>query len=582
MTSFEIRRYGFDRDELRTLHDIEAMRNWPVVYVLDRPAEQPARGSVYFGESVNFLKRMADHLASEEKRQLTTVRVVLDETFNKSACLDLESHLIRYAAGDGSLEVLNRVDGVVDANYFDRRRYREVFDEVFEELREEGLFQRTIPEIINSELFKLSPFKALNTDQAVAVDDIMEGLAADLGGDDDSTSVSFVQGAPGTGKTVIAIYLMKLIADIGQHRGGDGVDRDTLFSDFFVEGYRERFQGLKIGLVVPQQALRMSIRRVFDKTPGLSRSMVVTAFDVADSADQFDVLIVDEAHRLTQFAAQSHGSLTKRFRDVNSRLFAGLQPQASQLDWLRVKTKHLILMLDQDQSVRPADLSQEQIGVAFQEATRLGRSQYRLRTQMRSEAGEDYIDYVQAVLSRVPPAERLDFRPYEVGIVDSPADLVATIREKDSEHGLSRVVAGYAWQWVSAKDPTRYDIELGETKLRWNTRSVDLVNSPTALDESGSIHTVQGYDLNYAGVIIGPDLRYDLETEELFIDRRNYFDKAGKRNNTMAGQVTTDEMLFRYITNVYFVLMTRGIRGTFLHVVDPGLRKYLGRYFGVL
>lgn len=108
------------------------------------------------------------------------------------------------------------------------------------------------------------------------------------------------------------------------------------------------------------------------------------------------------------------------------------------------------------------------------------------------------------------------------------------------------------------------------------------MNSPTAIDEAGSIHTIQGYDLNYAGVIIGGDLRYDLERERLFIDRANYFDAAGKTNNTMGGQVTTGEMLFRHITNIYFVLMTRGIKGIFLHVVDPGLRAYLGRYFGTM
>lgn len=575
MTSFEIRRFDFEKAALVDAESTERLRNWPVVYVLDRPNLKASRGSVYFGESLNFSARMRSHLESTEKQNLTTVRVVIDEQFNKSVCLDLESHLIKLAAGDGSLEVLNRNDGVVDANYYDRDRYREVFNHIFEELRAQGVFQRTIPEIVNSELFKLSPFKALTTDQAAAVEDIMEGLSDDLRKPDGS-SLAVVQGAPGTGKTVIAIYLMKLIADIGQQRDTEDIDGDTLFSDFFLEGHREVFQNLRIAMVVPQQSLRKSIQRVFAKTPGLHRSMVVTAFDVADSPDDYDLLIVDEAHRLTQFSAQAHGSLTKRFKDANARLFDGERPQASQLDWLSRKAKHLVLMIDTDQSVRPADLSQAEVASLLHDH---GRRRHRLATQMRSEAGADYIDYVRTVLSHHPPAQALSFEPYEVGLIDDPAELVGVIRQKNAEHGLSRIVAGYAWPWVSAKDKAAYDIVLGDTKLRWNTEAVDWVNSKNSLNESGSIHTIQGYDLNYAGVIIGADLRYDVETERLYVDRANYHDAAGKRNNTMAGQLTTDEMLFRYITNVYFVLLTRGIKGTFVHAVDPGLRQYLGRYF---
>lgn len=123
MTSFEIRRFRFEQGSLPGVRGpADRLRNWPVVYVLDKPSDARSRGSVYFGESLNFSSRMKSHLDSAEKQGLTTVRVVLDETFNKSVCLDLESTLIKYAAGDGSLEVLDRNDSVVDANYYDRDR----------------------------------------------------------------------------------------------------------------------------------------------------------------------------------------------------------------------------------------------------------------------------------------------------------------------------------------------------------------------------------------------------------------------------------------------------------------------------
>lgn len=586
MTGYKIQQFEFDAASLGagTNHRTAVTRrlsNWPVVYVINRPSRgAKTPGSIYFGETLSFAKRMRQHLESPEKQQLRTVRVVLDETFNKSVCLDLESQLIKLAAGDGSHEVLNRNDGVVDADYYDRARYRDVFSEIFEELREEGLFQRSIPEIINSELFKLSPFKALNDDQAIAVMDIMEGLADDLVEDMGLGNLIFVQGDPGTGKTVVAIYLMKLIRDISQFRDGEDLDGDTMFSEFFLSETRERFKDLKIGIVVPQQALRSSIKKVFARTPGLDKFMVLSAFEVADTQETFDVLVVDEAHRLSQYSSQAVPVLTKRYKETNERLFSGENPRATQVDWLRAKSRYVLLMLDLDQTIRPGDFATEEFRKLLDEAP--GGRKYRLHTQMRSLGGQDYIDYISKVLSPIPPEESLKFEGYEIGLVESPGRLVELIDAREEEYGLSRLLAGFAWEWKSKKDKEAIDIDLGPgLRRQWNTKVTDWVTSKNAAKEVGSIHTIQGYDLNYAGVILGRDLRYTPD-RGLFIDRSNYFDTKGKSDNKMGGRVTTDEMVFTFITNIYSVLLTRGIKGTFIHAVDPGLRTYLRRYFEVI
>ena len=86
---------------------------------------------------------------------------------------------------------------------------------------------------------------------------------------------------------------------------------------------------------------------------------------------------------------------------------------------------------------------------------------------------------------------------------------------------------------------------------------------------------MQGYDLNYAGVIIGNDLQWDEDAQHLIVDRDSYFDKKGKENNPVLGRTYSDEDLLRYVCNAYAVLMTRGIRGTYLHVVDDALRRRL-------
>lgn len=587
MTAFEIERLQFDPIEVRAWAPLNPRHiNWPVVYVLDNAPTRsrvPSKDlhDVYVGETLNAAARIRQHFDSAEKRHLKSVRVIVDETFNKSVCLDLESYLIRMLAGDGAYRVLNRNDGITDAQYFNRAQYRDTFREVFDQLKRDGVFTRSIPEIENSDLFKLSPFKALSPDQAIAVEDILDGLFEDLESGAGSTIV--VQGDPGTGKTVVGIYMLKLLVDIATSVSAEDLDSDSLFSEFFAEGYRELLADRRIGLVVPQQSLRESIKKVFRKTPGLRPEMVMTPFDVGLAPGYFDLLIVDETHRLNQRANQASGVQNLRFRQINEALFGTDDPNKTQLDWIRAKSKHQILLVDAAQSVRPADLPPELLGTLVREAKSTKRH-YPLVSQMRVQAGADYVGYIRSLFGAGParasqqPVAPQQFEGYDLRLFETVSDMQDEIRRKDAEVGLARLVAGYAWEWKSRNDKAAFDIEIGNSSLRWNSAQTDWIASPKALDEVGSIHTVQGYDLNYAGVIIGPDLRYDPANGTLFVDRASYFDKKGKENNPVLGKVYTDDDLLRFVTNVYAVLLTRGIRGTYLYVCDADLRTYLSTH----
>lgn len=152
------------------------------------------------------------------------------------------------------------------------------------------------------------------------------------------------------------------------------------------------------------------------------------------------------------------------------------------------------------------------------------------------------------------------------------------IIERDQEFELSRLVAGYAWEWKSKRDKNALDIEIDGLQLQWNSTDKDWINSRNSVHEVGSIHTVQGYDLNYVGVIIGPDLRMDPLSGHVYFDRSNYFDKKGLENNPRLGIKYSDQDILEYIRNIYAVLLTRGIRGTFIYVCDELLRDYLLRY----
>jgi DUF2075 family protein/predicted GIY-YIG superfamily endonuclease len=570
MTGFRVEQSSFTDSEIKKWSaSAGRFANWPVVYTLS------ADNRVYVGESLNVANRMRQHRDSGAKVGLRTMRVIIDETFNKSVCLDLESHLIRWFAGDGQLEVLNRNSGITDADYYNRVAYHQTFDEVFEQLRSEHLFSRSIPEIENSDLFKLSPFKTLTDDQAAAVEDIVDGFLEDYASPsppNDGTVV--VQGSAGTGKTIVGIYLLKLLRDIAESVGGDEPDQDSMFAEYFVPENRELLKNDRMAMVVPQQSLRRSVQKVFRKTPGLQRVEVLSPVQLGRREVVYDLVVVDEAHRLNHRANQPSPAQNRAFADINESLFGQDSNEYTQLDWIVARSRHRILLMDEFQSVRPADLPIASVRRLTNAAKDVGRF-YPLISQMRVRAGADYIPYVRALLAGETPVAMPSFGEYDLRFFEDVSEMRDEIRRLDREVGLARLVAGFAWDWKTKTDPAAYDIELDGIRLRWNQTDKDWINSRGAIDEVGSIHTVQGYDLNYAGVIIGPDLRYDPVRDAVVLDRARYRDKKGKENNPRLGIFYSDDDLLRYVRNIYSVLLTRGMRGTFVYVCDPALRDYL-------
>jgi uncharacterized protein len=573
MTDFEIQRIPFDRGAIDAWAGERALHtNWPVVYTLNDSQR------IYVGETSNAHLRLTQHLSSESKRDLHQARVVFRQDFNKSACLDLESFLIRYFAADDQYEVLNGNAGITDSDYFQRDRYRESFELIFNELVRQGILTRSIPDLVNSDLFKYSPFKALTTDQAVAIEGILENLFQNIANGLPKEIV--VQGDPGTGKTIVAVYLMKLLQDIKLSNPNEPSDADSLFSDFFQSGYREQLRDFNIGLVVPQISLRRTIEKVFSKTPGLSKAMVLDPFEVGESDEYFDLLIVDESHRLQQRANQPAASRNIQFQQINSKLFGSDDKTFTQLDWIKAKSLHQIYLLDESQSVKPADLPSKVIGSLVQR-TKSNFCHYSLSSQMRVSGGADYIDFIGRVLHDEYDGGPKHFGDYDLKFFDNFLDMKIAIEKKasDPKTRLSRLLSGFAWPWQSKSGEFDWDIEIDGIRMPWNRRNYDWVNSPTSLDEVGSIHTIQGYDLNFAGVIIGPDLYFDQELGKIAFNRERYFDKKGKENNPTLGIFYTDDDLLNYVTNIYRVLLTRGIDGTYIYVYDKALRERLRPFF---
>ncbi|MEY4451530.1 MAG: hypothetical protein RLZZ380_651 [Actinomycetota bacterium] len=573
MTDFRIEKIPFDR-EIIGLWASEQNKhsNWPVVYTLNGSNE------IYVGETSNAAMRFSNHLNSESKNHLSDARVIFRDDFNKSACLDLESHLIKLFAADEKYKVLNGNAGITDSDYFQREKYRETFNEIFNALVNDGVLTRTVPDIVNSDLFKYSPFKALNTDQAIAIEGILEALVDQVGVGVSTKTV--VEGEPGTGKTIVAIYLMKLIRDIALFDENEAFDSDNLFSDFFQSGFRDIFANLKIGLVIPQISLRKTVSKVFSRTPGLDPKMVLDPFEVGESDEIYDLLIVDESHRLQQRANQPAAERNIKYAEINQKLFGSDDKSKTQLDWITTRSRHQIFLLDSAQSVKPADLQAKHISPVLEES-RSNRTHFKLSSQMRVSGGADYIDFIGQMLNGIYDEAPKDFGDYDLRFFDSFADMKKAIERQEREFGLSRLLAGFAWPWQSKGGKADFDIEIEGIHLPWNRRNYDWVSSPSSTEEVGSIHTIQGYDLNFAGVIIGRDLFFDENENKIKFSRENYFDKKGKENNPTLGIKYSDEDLLTYVLSIYRVLLTRGIKGTYVYVCDDHLRNHLRQFFRV-
>ncbi|AHB41016.1 hypothetical protein P148_SR1C00001G0209 [candidate division SR1 bacterium RAAC1_SR1_1] len=500
--------------------------NWPVVYILK------GQEYIYIGETSNIFKRTHDHLKNEEKViRLNNMFVLYDIEYNKSATLDIESQLIQYISAENSFKLQNKNDGLKDHHYYDREKYIAKFEEIWKELIKEKIVKKDLNEIKNSDLFKYSPYKALNTDQYEIVSDIYEQIK--LG----NNGTYIIKGEPGTGKSVVASYLIK-----------------------YLKG-KEETKNLKIGLVVPMASLRSTFKKVFKNIDGLKSSMVIGPNDLAKNYNvnnkvPYDIIIVDESHRL-----QKRKNITnyKAYDDVNSKL--GLSKDSTQLDWVLNLSKIQILLYDSNQSIKPADVNQNDF------AKIESAKSYELKSQMRVKGGNEYLDFVTNLFD----GGRTEFdkiKNYDFKIYDNFSEFRSDIMGKDKEFGLSRIVAGYARPRRSKDNPNEYDIEIDGIKIFRNSTNIDWPNSPNALNEVGCIHTVQGYDLNYVGVILGEELSYDKNTGKFIIKKENYHDSKGKIG------IDDEYELERYIINIYKTLLTRGILGTYVYIVDKDLREY--------
>ncbi|MCT4561314.1 MAG: DUF2075 domain-containing protein [Crocinitomicaceae bacterium] len=554
---FTISQYGFDSDlEQSIINNHREFLSYPLVYFLNDDKTKNA----YVGETTDVLKRMKAHAKTEGKKDLTSVNLILSERFNKSATLDIEANLIRYINADGTFNLKNGNLGIANHKYYQQKEvYWELFTDIWDSLRSMGVVRHSLDHIDNSDLFKYSPYKSLSSEQVSSLKLILECLL------DDNAKVSLIQGGAGTGKSILAIFLFKLLnTDLEDFNYADFDDEDAeLFS--LLKRVKFRFGDLRMALVIPMASFRKTISNVFKNIQGLSKSMVIGPSDLAKQ--KYDLVIVDEGHRLRRRV--NLGPYFKPF-DVTCEQLGLDNMKASELDWVIMQSQTALIFYDPKQSIKPSDVQRERF-VELEEDISTRRET--LKTQFRCKGGNEYVDLITQIFeSSSKEVKKYQSKEYECILFNDLNQMVEEIKKREKIDGLSRLVAGYAWEWISNKDKEAFDIEIDDCKLKWNSVNIDWVNSKNSINEVGCIHTTQGYDLNYAGVIIGPELDFDFNTNQFVIYKDRYKDKAGK--NT----IKDDNVLKEYIINIYKTILLRGVKGTFIYVCNENLRNYFNQF----
>lgn len=569
-SDIETKKFPFDESTPKLITNDGFYVDWPVVYVLNN------NKNIYIGETYHSAERMRQHLNSDEKRPLDFCRIFASEKFTKSATLDIESSLIELCSSDSTAKdkIINRSNGITRHNYADKQLFSQesyIFGSIWNILKKENIVSDDILQIKNTDIFKYTPYKSLNAEQCTYRDYIIKTISDYYINNESNHKNIFVNGSSGTGKSVLAIYLLKLLVSDSKDFALDYDLEDEELSEYIknILILKEKKKDLKVAYVVAMTSFRNTLKEVFKSIKGLKANMVIAPSQVADT--KYDVLIVDEAHRLKQPIAL--GADIGSFYKTNIKLGFD-EKKGTQLDWVLKQSDISILFYDHNQTIKPSDIDYS----IFNKLTSKS-DYYNLTSQMRCLGSNDYIDYIHLVLEE-KCNKFIDFSEhYDFKLFNNINAFCDSLLEKETKYGLSRIVSGYGFYWAN-RDANHTqklkkitpDIVIGDRKIFWNltpNKWPISISGNDIVEEAGCIHTIQGYDLNYCGVIFGPEIVY--RDNHIQIIEKNYHDEKGKQG------IDVDK-LKDYIINIYYVLLTRGIKGTYVYVCDDQLREYLSKY----
>lgn len=539
-----VEKISFNKNGLRLLDERneQLLLDYPTVYIIY--AENKDSYSVYVGETNNIKQRTREHFQEMRYAKRSKMFVVGHEHFNKSLTLDIENKLMLYMTGSKAVKNLSNKRANPQYKYFPVEEMNAIFSKIWRQLHRENNQLFPVEKVIEENaLFKASPFHKLTEEQMNAEITILNHVKQALNEEKENQLV-LVEGSAGSGKTVLLSSLFYLLS-----------------------GQDEEFKGKSAYMLVnhDQQvkvynniAKKLGIQKKFDE-----KVMKPTKF-INNFTDKADIALIDEAHLLWTQGKQSYQG-------------------KNQLNDIMDRAKITIAVLDPHQMLRTQQYIEGQTLKKLENRAKKNGHLIKLRNQLRMNAAKDTVKWIKMLVygNRITNLPR-DDKDYELKIFKSPGEMYKAIKEKnrDQSKGLSRMLATFDWEFKEKRDKNHdlYQVTVEDFSLPWNlqTKSNDKnlswAERPETINEVGSTYTIQGFDLNYSGVIIGPSVKYR--------DGKIVYDpNASANKNAVSNRTLSDgskvKVYNQLLPNELNVLLTRGVNGLYIYAVDDELRKVL-------
>ena len=543
----------------------EIIANFPTVYIHNW--QDSGDFEVYVGESNDIFKRTRQHYdaavdKSKWQRKLmekdARLFIIGHEHFNKSLTMDIENRLMHYMMSAERVKHVHNLRDNPQTSYYPVEELDEIFGRIWRGLRKENkeLFP-TESAIKDSAIYKASPLHKLTKEQKDARELILQKVSKALE-NGETRQLIFIDGEAGTGKTVL---------------------NSSTFYELYCQAEEEE-KTLKCYLLVNHDEQITVYEQIAEKL-GLTAkygkvvSKPTTFINNHSEDDPVDVVFVDEAHLLLTQGKQSyHGE--NQLKDIIAR------------------ARVTVVMFDENQILTTEQFWEAQILEHYRNQAKAAENYIVLDKQLRMQADPVTMDWIDSFtkkgqLKEIP--HTVD--GYQIRVFDDPEmlDLEIQKKAKEKDSALSRVLATYDWEYSQKRKPddrlrAYWEVVIGKWHKPWNRElaaelsrkekrkisGLAWAEQPQTINEVGSTFTIQGFDLNYAGVILGPSVKYR-NGKIIFAPSESYNNKA-IRNRTLSDGTKQKfgEMLIQHEVRV---LMTRGVNGMYIYACDPELRAAL-------
>lgn len=570
----------YDVDAIKTLKDNlkddlgkqELLLEYPTDYVIYSKQDKEAKAyEVYVGETNNIGRRTLQHLNEDSKNRedwnelskKSNVKMIVigHEHFNKSLTLDIENRLMLYLGSVNAVKKLDNRRTNSQNKYYTSDEMNPLFSKVWRKLRQKNNELFPVERVIrDSAIFKASPFHSLTKEQDISRELIFEKVQKVIK-EHKTGQLIFVEGEAGSGKTVLLSSLFYLLST-------EAINNKRL-NNYLLVNHDQQLKVYK--QIATRLDLDSEVKDIVSKPTHF--------INTHKSSDPVDVVLVDEAHLLWTQGKQS-------YRGNN------------QLEDILKLAKVTIIIFDKHQILTTEEYwENSQINNLRKKAIQQ-ENFIQLHNQMRMDASPATLHWIHDfVFSKKISMIPKDDRGYDLRVMKSPQELELAIKKHANEresikNGLSRVLATFDWEYVDKKSPDEkslgknkyWNVKVGKWKMPWNlqlnqtktekrkNRELSWAEQPQTINEVGSTYTIQGFDLNYSGVVIGPSVKY--RNGKVIFDPDASYNKKAVRNRTLSdgSKAKVGEEL---LPNELNVLLTRGVNGLYIYAVDPELQEKL-------